>query len=203
MAEHRIPNPGVESSSPSSRASLFFWTNLNSVIDRLQVDMATQNADVTFMGSMTQVALYKRSQGRLVRQLTALSIAIIVLLGAFAFSNDVMRRVASSVAPLKVKGVYQEGNTVLNTALRYGVPVIVGFIGCWMAYRAVNYPRFADFLISVEAEMDKVSWPSMGELKRGTVVVITVMISLGIALSLYNWLWLAFFKWIKVIEDVT
>ncbi len=165
--------------------------------------MATKNADITFMGSMTQVALYKRTQGRLVRQLTALAIAIIVLLGAYSFSSSVMRRVASSAAPLKVKGVYRESNYFPNAALRYGLPALVGFVGCWMAYRAVNYPRFADFLISVEAEMDKVSWPSMGELKRGTVVVITVMLSLGIALSLYNWLWLAFFRWIKVIENVS
>ena len=39
-------------------------------------------------------------------------------------------------------------------------------VGVWLGYRLVNIPRFADFLIAVEAEMNKVSWPSRGELIR-------------------------------------
>ena len=33
-------------------------------------------------------------------------------------------------------------------------------------------PAFADFLIAVEAEMNKVSWPTRTELFRGSMVVI-------------------------------
>ena len=32
----------------------------------------------------------------------------------------------------------------------------------------MNMPRFADFLIAVEAEMNKVSWPSKAELIRSS-----------------------------------
>jgi hypothetical protein len=35
--------------------------------------------------------------------------------------------------------------------------------GLWSVYRLVNMPRFADFLIAVESEMAKVSWPTGGE----------------------------------------
>ena len=42
--------------------------------------------------------------------------------------------------------------------------VLVAFVavlafGLWLGYRIVNVPQFADFLIAVEAEMNKVSWP--------------------------------------------
>ena len=32
--------------------------------------------------------------------------------------------------------------------------------GLWASYRLVNVPAVADFLIAVEAEMNKVSWPT-------------------------------------------
>ena len=38
-------------------------------------------------------------------------------------------------------------------------------------------PAFADFLIAVEAEMNKVSWPTRHELIRASMVVMLVMIS--------------------------
>jgi preprotein translocase subunit SecE len=50
-------------------------------------------------------------------------------------------------------------------------------------------PRFADFLIAVEAEMNKVSWPSRAELFRSVVVVLVSIIGLAIVLYLYDVLW--------------
>ena len=47
-------------------------------------------------------------------------------------------------------------------------------------FRLVNLPKFADFLIAVEAEMNKVSWPTRTELFRSSVVVIvTILVSGG------------------------
>ena len=45
-----------------------------------------------------------------------------------------------------------------------GLPVVSAIVGLWATYRSVNLPAFADFLIAVEAEMNKVSWPSWSEL---------------------------------------
>ena len=64
--------------------------------------------------------------------------------------------------------------------------ILCTFSGIWLAFRAVNLPQFADFLISVEAEMDKVTWSSRQELYRATVVVITTMVLLGAILLLYD-----------------
>ena len=46
-----------------------------------------------------------------------------------------------------------------SAALRFGLPALLLAAGWWISYRIVNFPAFADFLIAVEAEMNKVSWP--------------------------------------------
>jgi preprotein translocase subunit SecE len=56
----------------------------------------------------------------------------------------------------------------------------------WLGFRIVNLPTFADFLIAVEAEMNKVSWPSRTELIRASMVVIILMFGLMIVLYLYD-----------------
>ena len=75
--------------------------------------------------------------------------------------------------------------------------------GAWAIFRAVNYPRFADFLISVEAEMDKVSWSSRQELYRATVVVVVTMFCLGAVLFLFDVFWQNFFEIIKFLQITT
>ena len=53
---------------------------------------------------------------------------------------------------------------------QYIVPLTVLVGGLWASFRVVQLPSFADFLISVEAEMNKVSWPSWDELIRASIV---------------------------------
>jgi preprotein translocase SecE subunit len=81
-------------------------------------------------------------------------------------------------------------------SVRYGVPALVGALGVWAIYRLVNYPRFTDFLISVEAEMDKVSWADQPYLYRATGVVLGTMLVLGTYLFLCDIVWRWFFQWI-------
>ena len=59
-------------------------------------------------------------------------------------------------------------------------------------------PAFADFLIAVEAEMNKVSWPSRGELFRASVVVLFTIIALALLLYAYDFLWRAFFYYLRI-----
>jgi preprotein translocase subunit SecE len=81
--------------------------------------------------------LYKRTQGRMVRQITCLVIWVTFALGAW--------RMYSLMA---------------DPVFKYVLPFVLLVAGLWIGYRAVNLPTFADFLIAVEAEMNKVSWPS-------------------------------------------
>ena len=66
------------------------------------------------------------------------------------------------------------------------MPLVVLVVGWWASFRIVNLPKFADFLISVEAEMNKVSWPDRGELWRASMVVIMVIFFLAALLYSYD-----------------
>jgi len=61
--------------------------------------------------------------------------------------------------------------------------------GLWASFRVVQMPNFADFLISVEAEMNKVSWPSWSELFRASMVVILMIFILAAILFFYDVAW--------------
>jgi preprotein translocase subunit SecE len=145
--------------------------------------MSTEKTAVanSVMTELFQVGVYKRSQGRITRQAT---------FGALAF--------AIAVGAWRLHG-YQEGAEWFSGS-RFAVPLIILAAGLWMAYRLVNYPRFADFLIAVEAEMNKVSWPSRGELYRSAFVVIFVLFSLSGALFGFDVLWRLIFQLIGVVQ---
>jgi preprotein translocase subunit SecE len=80
------------------------------------------------------------------------------------------------------------------------VAAVILLIGLWLAYRVVNVRRFADFLIAVEAEMNKVSWPSRTELYRGSVVVIFVMLAMAAMLFGFDMLWMRLFEWMGILR---
>ena len=115
------------------------------------------------IAGMFTASSYKRTQGKVARQLTLAAMAVGVAVGAWNLSN------------------------VADTSTgKYIVPLVVLALGWWASWRIVNIPRFADFLISVEAEMNKVSWPGRPELWRASVVVIVVIFFLAGLLFLYD-----------------
>ena len=119
---------------------------------------------------------YKRSQGRIARLATFYALVLIVVVGGWAMSR------------------YYETQP---PALHYYLPLAFIAVGLWMSFRVVQMPAFADFLISVEGEMNKVSWPSRSELFRATVVVILVVFFLAALLFAYD----AALTWILRILD--
>jgi preprotein translocase subunit SecE len=133
----------------------------------------------SFWSELLAVDLYKRNQGRLARQLTAAGIGAMVVAGAYVLSQG----------PLA--GMPRE--------VRVGIPLLITAAAAWLVYRLVNYPRFAEFLISVEAEMGKVSWASKDEVMRATIVVLGTMLFLGVILFFYDLLWQRILFWIGVL----
>jgi len=107
---------------------------------------------------------YKRTQGKIARQATFVALAVAVGIGAWRLSE------------------YSTSDLMGS----YITPLIVFLAGLWTSFRVVNFPRFADFLISVEAEMNKVSWPSRSELYRASIVVIVVIFFLAATLFMYD-----------------
>jgi preprotein translocase subunit SecE len=76
----------------------------------------------------------------------------------------------------------------------------IAIVGLWLVFRIVNYPRFANFLIAVEGEMDKVSWSDQDYLKRATGVVVGTMLLLGTVLWAYDFFWFRLFSLIHILD---
>ncbi|NUQ65702.1 MAG: preprotein translocase subunit SecE [Pirellulales bacterium] len=126
-----------------------------------------------FIQELFHTGLYKRSQGRITRQVTFAAVAVI--LGA---------------------GLVRLNQTLIGSGpgIAYGVPGLLLILGLWAAYRLVNVPVFADFLIAVEAEMNKVSWPTRTELIRSSLVVLITIFALAIVLFGFDALWSWIFR---------
>ena len=58
-----------------------------------------------------------------------------------------------------------------------------------MAFRAVNVPDFAEFLIATEAEMNKVSWSTRKRLMQDTVVVLLTTLIMTLFLLVVDLFW--------------
>lgn len=125
------------------------------------------------ISGMFNASRYKRSQGRIARQVTFAAIAVVFVILAWKVSA-----------------------LAVDDTFRYAVPLGILAIGAWISFRVVNIPSFADFLISVEAEMNKVSWPGRTELWRASMVVIAVIFLLAGILFAYDLILKSFFGWV-------
>lgn len=136
--------------------------------------MGTQKsaAGASFVQGLFRTDLYKRAQGRVARQVTGGVLALIVFLGIYQLLQSLIR---------------------LDDVYRFGICGSALVVSLWLIYRLVNFPRFADFLIAVEAEMNKVSWPTRTELWRSSLVVIVVIFLLAAVLFMYDIFWVKLF----------
>jgi len=125
-----------------------------------------------FLQELFSTNIYKRNQGRISRQVSFAALVIIVALGLWRLSENLV-------------GWGQQW--------QFGVPGVLLLAGLWISYRIMNVPGFADFLIAVEAEMNKVSWPSRSELFRGSAVVLVTILSLAVILFAFDAIWKSFF----------
>lgn len=236
--------------------------------------MAKSTGGSSYWAELLKFDLYKRNQGRLTRQLTAVAAAVLVFFAAYSLSKGPLSGYVNAVMSMSVRyatGQVDEGSLIglareqggqladtrrgerfqqltfhfpasrrwqtssvmveeakedcrefrqavqvkhgtkvriseprqqnrQATVIAIGIPVLLCVVAGWMIFRAVNYPRFADFLISVEAEMDKVSWPSRRELYRSTMVVLCTMFFLGFMLLTFDALWKPFFELIRFLR---
>jgi len=74
--------------------------------------------------------------------------------------------------------------------LNVTVPVLLLFAVGWFSWRVVNWPKFADFLIATEAEMNKVSWTTRKRLVQDTVVVLVTVFLFTVFLFVVDVLWI-------------
>lgn len=134
----------------------------------------------TFLGNLLRFSVYKRNQGRVARQITFAALALAISVGIWRLAT---------VLPVWFASDGGAGASPDLGVVRFLVPGVLLAVGLWVSYRVVNMPKFADFLIAVEAEMAKVSWPSRTEVIRSSIVVIFMMFALAAILGLYDLFW--------------
>ena len=133
-----------------------------------------------FWETLFSVNLYKKNQGRVARQLVAGAGAVTICLLCWSLSETLLA---------------DAGRVIAGT-----VTAILVLAGLWFMFRVVNLPRFAEFLIEVQHEMAKVSWPTWPTLKRSTVVVLFTMGLLGTLLFCYDVIWHWLLRLIRVLQ---
>jgi preprotein translocase subunit SecE len=150
-------------------------------------------ASESFASELLSARLYKPTQGRIARQITGGAIWVAFAVAAWrwwqtAYGMDLLSSLAGA----------EETQRAVLGVLRWVLPGLLLAIGIWIGYRTVNYPRFADFLIAVEAEMNKVMWPSQDELVRSSLVVIALLLSFAALMFVFDLAWVWVFELIGV-----
>ncbi|ADV60708.1 preprotein translocase, SecE subunit [Isosphaera pallida ATCC 43644] len=133
----------------------------------------------TYWTNLVSTDLYKFNLGRKVRWTTFIALAILI-----------------------VYGVQQLTVQLADQSLLVARVFPLGFGGLllWIAFRTIQYPRFAEFLIATEAEMNKVSWISRDDLRTSTIVVLVCVVILSIYLFIVDIIWLKILELVGVIQ---
>ncbi len=148
--------------------------------------MQEQLKTAGFWGELLSFSVYKRNQGRVARQVTFAALALIVGVGIWRLSQ-LLAVIYGGGADAALAGL--TGTSADMGVVRFLLPGVLLAIGLWFCYRLVNVPRVADFLIAVEAEVAKVSWPSGEEVFRSSLVIIFLIFALSALLAAYDLFW--------------
>ena len=136
----------------------------------------TESAKASFWPELFRFELYKANQGRIVRQVTFITIALLGCLVAWELQRAFLT----------------------NSLAGYGGMALIAAVIAWIGFHLVNYSVFANFLIAVEAEMNKVSWPNGEQLWRSSVVVMFVIFAMAAFLFFFDAIWTAIFELIGI-----
>jgi preprotein translocase SecE subunit len=127
---------------------------------------------------------YKRTQGLRIRRMTILGVLLLTGTGIMTM----IRNGHLDPGDWNIVTPFLPTITLLPDLHLTG-PLILGAVALWFAYRLVNYPAFADFLIATEAEMNKVSWTPRKRLIQDTLVVLTTVLILTLFLFVVDMFW--------------
>ncbi len=121
--------------------------------------------------------IYKRGQGKYTRLCSAFGGAIIAGLGCLQLYKQLQA-------------------TDLGLWTQTMVPAGLFVVLCLLIFWLVNRETVADFMISAEGEMKKVSWSTRKEVAVSTFIVIMVVALMSTLLGLSDLLFRVFFMWL-------
>jgi len=113
---------------------------------------------------------------------------------------------AALVEPAKEGPVTPAGGAVeyrqltLLPQIRFSLPLLLLALTFWVAWRLVNFPAFADFLIATEAELNKVSWTNRKKLVQDTIVVLVTVLMMTVFLFVADVVWSKLLQGIGVLQ---
>lgn len=122
---------------------------------------------------------YKWGQGKDTRLYSAVAVALIAAIGCYRLYE-------------KLKATMDLTQTLqlwLSICIPLGLMAIVGWVVYWLS----NRPTVADFLISAEGELKKVSFSSKREIAVSTTVVIVVVVLMSAMLGIADFVFDLFF----------
>ncbi len=98
-------------------------------------------------------------------------------------------------APQQITGTDAFRHVTLLPAVKYSLPLLLLGLTIWFAWRVVNLPVFADFLIATEGELNKVSWTTRRRLYQDTIVVLVTVVLLSFYLFAMDQVWGRLLSW--------
>ena len=131
---------------------------------------------------------YKEDQGRLARLVVFWALAVLWFYGCYSFYNEVLKAnfeklrnpLVPSMKKLPILGIEFNGAFI--------IALLIFSVGVWFLHRWLNKPKSADLLIETEAEMRKVTWPTMAEATNSSIIVIVTVLFLMVYLAGADWL---------------
>jgi preprotein translocase SecE subunit len=137
---------------------------------------------------------YKGSQGVRVRRGTIMGILAIVISGIIVMAIRKSFGIERADRPNDWEWILPFSDQMMYIPLMFKLqitlPILLGILAIWFAWRIVNVPTFADFLIATEAEMNKVSWTNRKRLFQDTIVVLTTVFLFTAFLFVVDVVWI-------------
>ncbi len=97
--------------------------------------------------------------------------------------------------PSMIYGPETFASITLLPAAKFSLPLLLLALTLWFAWRVVNLPVFADFLIATEGELNKVSWTTRRRLLQDTIVVLVTVVLMAFYLFAMDQVWGRLLSW--------
>ncbi|HEV2296517.1 MAG TPA: preprotein translocase subunit SecE [Tepidisphaeraceae bacterium] len=144
--------------------------------------------------------IYKKGQGYWTRMGTALAAGLIIALTSWFFYQQLPPWLTPLFTPENATTAQSIAarTTARNVTMAICAAMLIGF--SLLAWRLMNKPSNADFLIATDGEMKKVNWTSRRELIGSTKVVIFFMFLIAFILFGIDIIFGYFFHLINVLD---
>jgi len=171
---------------PGNIVSLLIVSVLGFLLFRFVNSRRMERWSVTLeRGGWFDFGSYKKTQGLKVRRSTILGIVILLGSGVYTLVHNNTIPAGNIEYPLP----FTPSKLIVIPEASVVLPILLAFVTLWFAWRVVNNPSFADFLIATEAEMNKVSWSSRARLIQDTIVVLITVFIITVFLFVVDIFW--------------